>query len=198
VRTPPVSPRIAIGMYLQEWDGASPRVSVLEGSLRDARATMEHGTAPWLAALGYLVVLEQVGANLARPDTRFRFRTSKELRFRAGALEFAPNPKDERLASALYALRCGLAHESGLQARRLVFVLTRDGPLITYPRTPWDGSREALMTQPVMTVVNVRAVGRYVEAVVAEARNEFAQGRVELAPNVIAENLLVFGGFITG
>ena len=78
------SDRAALDDYLEVWDGESNDVSTLEAGLRDARYTMASGTSLWLATLGYLVVVEQLGRLVARPGTKYP-RAGSEQCFVAGA-----------------------------------------------------------------------------------------------------------------
>jgi hypothetical protein len=181
---------------LTEWDGHTPEVSTLEAALRDARVTMNQGEALWLATLGYLIVVEQLGRMVAKPSTRFRHRGGVELRFRAGALEFSANPDDSDLAGALFSLRCSLAHEYGLRnERRHVFILTRSNEFIRHASEPWDGTVEGAKRLDMNTVVNVRKVGSYVEGLVARVRTEHVNGNVVLAPGLNPNEAALFGGF---
>ena len=181
---------------LAEWDGQTSEKSTLEAALRDARATMNQGDALWLATLGYLIVVEQLGRMVAKPNTRFPRRDGVELRFGAGALEFSANPDDRDLAGALFSLRCSLAHEYGLRnERRHVFILTRGNEFIRHASIPWDGTVEGAKRLDMNTVINVREVGSYVEGLVARVRAEHANGNVVLAPGLNLNEAVLFGGF---
>jgi len=193
------NPNVVLDSYLAEWDGLSQEKSTLEAALRDARVTMKTGDALWLATLGYLIVLEQLGRMVARPNTRFPNRKGVETRFKAGVLEFADDPSDSDLSSALYSLRCSLAHEYGLRNReRHVFILTRSNAFIRPASVPWDGTVEGAGRLEMNTVVNVREVGNYVESVVTAVRSEHALGNVELAPGLDPAEAAIFGSFYAG
>jgi hypothetical protein len=192
----PPDAKAALDTFLAEWDGVSFPISTLEAGLRDARVTMAEGKALWLATLGYLVTLELLGAGVARRRTKFPDRAGSEKRFTAGAREFAAGRISPPTASALYSLRCSLAHEFGLRNQpRHVFLLAQDGPLAKHPRRPWDGTPSGAVKRSVQTRVNVRAVGALVEGVVEQARALHKVGQVELAPGRAAADLLAFGRF---
>jgi hypothetical protein len=186
-----------IARYLEVWDCVSARKSTLEAAIRDARETMEHGKALWLATLGYLAVLEQIGAKLARPNTCFPDRGDFGKRFVAGTIEFGPDPSDTDLGEALWSLRCALSHEYGLRSTRRqqrIFTLTQGSLLIVQPEETWDGSVEKASMIECQTVVSVREVGRYVENLVATVRSESKKSGVVLAPDAHLSNLDLFGG----
>jgi hypothetical protein len=184
-----------ITRYLEEWDGKSEWKSSLEAALRDARVTMEHGQALWLATLGYLSVVEQIGFRLARPSTQFPQRNGKGKRFRAGVLEFGPNPSDTKLADAMWSLRCALSHEYGLASeQKRIFMLTRTTTLIIHPTTQWDGSIEGAKSLDCQTIMSVTAIGKYVEELVSTVREEATTGGVISAPGSHWDELALFGG----
>lgn len=196
--------RVAISTYLEAWDGVSSGVGTLEAGLRDARVTMAHGNALWLATLGYLVVAEQVGKFVARPNTSFP-RGGSEACFLAGVREFAPRRVGPRAATGLYGLRCSLAHEYGTRNVPLsankearLFVLAQDGPLIKHARVKWDRTPTGARRATMRTRVNVRAVGDLVESIVDNLRREHAVGAVWIAPKRTAEELMLFARFRIG
>jgi hypothetical protein len=187
----------AVRAYLKEKD-QSGRDSILDSALRDARVTMKGREAMWLATLGYLVLLEQVGKNVARPGTKFKDRSNSTTRFRAGALEWSDDDTDTRLSDTLYALRCTLAHEYSLRGteKPYVFMYTRSGPIVRYAEEDWDGIVDGAKRFEMQTVVNVVAVGEYVEAVVASLRAAGQRGEVEMERHATVEDLLLFGSFV--
>jgi hypothetical protein len=190
-----LSEQEAIARYLEERDEDSAWTSGLELALRDARTAYEHDTAIWLATLGYLIAAEQIGTRLARPSTIFPDRSARNKCFRAGILEFGPNPTDANLGSALWSLRCSLAHEYGLVSeQKRIFMLRRTKELIVHPTVPWDGSVATAGDLDSQTIVNVREVVRYVEDLVATARSESKAGQVVLAPGVNQDEFEVYGG----
>lgn len=183
----------ALGQFLAEWDGQNPRKSTLEAGLRDARVTMEAGYALWLATLGYLVVVEHLATSIALKTTTFPQRSASEVCFKAGALDFSDGAIDEASAVAIYSLRCALGHQYGLRNRqRHIFTLQRAGTLVTLPADPWDGT--VVGAQRSQTIVNVLAVGRFVETLVRNARRDHAAGLVMLAPGKSPEDLNFWGG----
>jgi hypothetical protein len=112
--------------------------AILESARRDAAETMQHGQALWLGTLGYLIIVEVIGQNVARTATLLP-RNGSEACFIAGAQEFAARPMPPKDARALYGLRCSLAHEYGLRSTRSktrhLFALDQVGPLVKHPTT---------------------------------------------------------------
>jgi hypothetical protein len=190
----------ALDLFLAEWDGASSGLSTLEAGLRDARATMTQGTALLLATLGYLVTFELLGLAVARPRTRFPDRSHPTPRFVAGIREFTGRRVSTKMATTLYALRCTLAHEYGLQDQRKkqIFTLTQTGALVRHPRRPWDGTPAGTKLKTSRTWVNVRAVGDLAEDVVRIVRSSHREGKVVIAPGRTADEIRAFGHFFIG
>lgn len=186
----------ALDMFLAEWGPQRTHHSTLESGLRDARVTMDHGKALWLATLGYLVVFELLGRSVARPKTRYPHRSQANQRFEAGIREFSGRRVSDQIRAALWSLRCGLAHEVALRSQqRHVFQMRQDGPLVLHPRRPWDGTLADAARQSGKTQVNVRAVGDLAEDVVSKVRDLHQAGRLVLAPGRSADDLRTFGGF---
>lgn len=191
--------KAALDLFLAEWDGSSSGLSTLEAGLRDARATMDGGHALLLATLGYLVTFELLGLTVARPRTRFPDRKKPTPRFVAGIREFAGQRVSSKRAITLYALRCALAHEYGLQNQsKQIFTLAQTGPLVRYPRRPWDGTPAGAKLKTCRTWVNVRAVGDLAEDVVRSARSLHRAGKVVVAPGRTADDIRAFGHFVIG
>ncbi|MHB1712747.1 MAG: hypothetical protein ACYCV7_15345 [Acidimicrobiales bacterium] len=76
-------------------------------------------------------------------------------------------------------------------------MLTRTPTLIIYPSVPWDGSVEKAKGLGCQTIVSVRAVARYAEALVANVRGESDAGRVVPEPSAHLDELELFGGLGT-
>jgi hypothetical protein len=157
---------------------------------------MGHGQALWLATLGYLIVVEVIGQNVAKAHTTFRRKGSEEC-FMAGAQEFAARSVTAKDARALYGLRCSFAHEYGLRSAkssvRHQFALRRDGPLVEHPEIDWmqipdpcDASKKVWPTAKPenWTWINLLEVGVFVEELISNLRAEHAAGRVVLAQGV--------------
>jgi len=169
---------------------------ILESARRDAAETMAHGQALWLATLGYLIVVEVIGQNVAMEKTTFS-RTGSEACFMAGAQEFAARSITAKDARALYGLRCSLAHDYGLRSSRRsvrhLFALREAGPLVEHPVIDWttvqdplDASKNVWPTATSMnqTIINVREVGVFVEELVSNLRSQHVAGQVAIAPGV--------------
>jgi hypothetical protein len=73
---------------------------------------------------------------------------------------------------------------------------TRNGPIVRYAEEDWDGTVDGAKRFEMQTVVNVVAVGEYVEAVVASLRAAGQRGEVEMERHATVEDLLLFGSFV--
>ena len=152
----------------------------------------DHSTS-WLGAIGYLVLLDQLGETL-RPITESPDRYgSKYPTIRRCLERFVPELTEDATA-ALYGLRCALAHHFGLwnppkpnetpQPWHRIFTLVGDdaSELIRHPARQWDGS---LPTGPLnvrfTTVVNLRRLADLVEEVVERVRELGRAGQLEIA-----------------
>jgi hypothetical protein len=133
-------------------------------------------TGSWLGALGYMVMLDQVG-ECFRPASVAPLRNTPDF---IKALTYFTEKLPERERLALYALRCCFAHDYSLvnippeghknrQALLHHFRLYDDPaprPLVEFPAAPWDGdiTRRSISTA---THVNLRGFGDLAESVYA-------------------------------
>jgi hypothetical protein len=148
----------------------------------------ESRTDSWLGALGYLVMLDQVG-ECFRPATLPRQaphpgNVAKALTY------FAPRVSDGEIL-VVYALRCAFVHQYGLSnwgdiphAAGLThsFQLTASAtaPLIEFPKMPWTGDLRIAGLPTNQTIVNVRALGNLAESVVATVQETNRAGLLEI------------------
>lgn len=142
-------PRIRLSYHKHAHMGVPMKVrSSFEAAFTDA----ELCPGRWLAAIGQLGLLDQIGSALDRTDRSADGPTSVER-----SLElFSDLPAPDR--ATLYALRCALAHDfslvnkpdRGSPTRKALlthaFVLHADGeaPLVEYPAEPWRGDLEVV------------------------------------------------------
>jgi hypothetical protein len=154
---------------------------------RDGRGHVRRGSRSqsWLAATGYMVLLDQVG-------TSFRVAGATTDRFPHSigrAISHFSPLRNEAAIHALYALRCALAHDYSLFNRRTrpsheldhAFNFTADtvSPLVELPAVAWNRVyRDPPEEQT--TIVNLRKLGDLGESVVATLRNLHRRGRLEL------------------
>jgi hypothetical protein len=187
--TMPRDPAIAIEWYLHGYvkqDGWV-HASSFRALLRDARGATgrdrddgrvvegEHSPS-WLGALGYLVLLDQLGGALRTRDAE---ESPSENAFFTGLRVFAPEVTEED-RWALYALRCSLAHHYTLHnphgdpRLRHYFTLDpeRGAPLVSIPPPDqrWNG-RVDEGRQGEATVVGLRTLGDLLESIVARLEN---------------------------
>lgn len=146
-------PRIVMGYHEHAHLGVPMKVrSSFEAVSTDAASA--RGT--WLAALGDLVFLDQVGTALTRTDHEDISRKWKISSPERALERFSDLAERER--AALYALRNALGHDFSLVNRpdtshserreqlQHAFVLHHDAqrPLIEFPDTMWDGEPMAV------------------------------------------------------
>lgn len=148
----------------------------------------ESQAGSWLGALGYLVMLDQVG-QCFRPTPLPReaphpANVAKALTY------FAPKLGDDEIL-ALYALRCAFVHDYGLSSWSNIphaaglthrFQLTADAksPLIGLPPTPWNGDLTVASLRRSQTVVNLRALGDLAESIVANVQARQRAGLLDI------------------
>lgn len=147
------------------------------------RVTMQPATM-WLGAVGYLILLDQIGSALRRPS---RPSTGHPI-IRALAMFSDVLPNDRRV---LYALRCALAHDYSLvnvgSAGDHLFRLEWDEmlPLVRMPPSPWTGEYSELQgvpdRRPGDTMVNLLALTEVSESVVQTVFKAHAENDLVMA-----------------
>lgn len=201
--TQPTPDDSALSEYL---DPIAPRVSAFVTALRDARdATGRHlesgavreeeRTGNWLGAIGYLLLLDQIGTAV-EPAGAVMESGGAILR----ALKWWAPGVTEKGAKAIYALRCALAHDYGLFNKHTdpelqhEFRLHRGtGLLVQLPVRPWQGNY-SVMHDP--TTVSLRALGDRVEQVVSEVRAAHTRGDLSIARGLSPDDLLQRYSFV--
>jgi hypothetical protein len=150
----------------------------------------ELSASNWLGAMGYLVMLDQVG-ECFRPvpvprDPPHEGAIPRALTY------FQPALQDDEIL-AIYALRCAFTHDYGLvnvgrgraAARlhhRFELVAGRTTPLVQLPAVSWNGDLSgAVRRNP--TRVNLRRLGDLAEQVVGSLRRASADRRLVVALN---------------
>jgi hypothetical protein len=199
--TPEVRDAITRHLYDYEPVNGVKYVSSLIALLGDARAAAGRDSngrlhsgrrgESWLAAAGYLALLDQVGTSF----TLIGAATAKSKKSKQSfhhALRTFSLVRDEQTIEALYALRCALLHDYSLanvsqkkdpqKAAELThfFRLAADTatPLIQFPSTPWNGDY-ANITRENETWVNLQKLGDLAEDVVARLRSEHQAGNLD-------------------
>lgn len=192
--TPEVHDAITRHLYDREPVNGVKYSSSLIALLGDARAAAGRDSdgrlrpgrrgESWLAASGYLGLLDQVGTSFTLVGTA---ATKPAIHH---ALRTFSRVQDEPTIEALFALRCALVHDYSLAnvplngrnaaARTHFFRLTADAttPLIKLPSTRWDGNY-ASVTPENETLVNLQKVGDVAEGVVARLRTEHQSERLD-------------------
>jgi hypothetical protein len=157
--------------------------------VRTGRIVDEEKAHSWLGALGYLVMLDQVG-ECFRPERVPRTPPLNAAILHALAY-FAPTALSDAEVLAIYALRCAFVHDfalvnvgSGRQAARLhhrfVLVDDRGSSLVQLPESPWDGNLRGLMRSN-QTLINLRELGNVAEQVVESLQRASADRRLVVA-----------------
>ncbi len=192
----------ALDAYLKRFQEGDERVSFLEAVVRDARETFDAGNALWLAAIGYLITLEQVGHTVKPAGAPTEDRRGSRAAFVLAIRDFGDEAVDDEGAHALYDMRCALAHQYGLNNRPnnpknepRIFAYARSGPLLRLPPTPWDGTVAGARDLPMTTVVNMDALADFVERVVERVRAEHEAGGVELIDGLSADEVVAMLSF---
>jgi|APTNR8051073442_1049403.scaffolds.fasta_scaffold00090_13 hypothetical protein len=139
-------------------------------------------TVCWLGILGYMILLDQLGKCFrpkgAKPRSRNGFKSV--LRDFAGL-----NDAD---ITALWALRCTLAHDYSLVAEDaksgyLTYHFRLIGgnapPIVTHPKTPWHG-RLGVDYDDDATTINVELFANLVETIVQLIRERNEDGEIEI------------------
>jgi hypothetical protein len=203
----------AITMHLYERppvNGVQYKSSLI-ALLTDARGAAERdlGTgqvlagrpsSSWLAAAGYLILLDQIGTcfKLRGPNVRGDHPI-------LWALLYFSQVQDSPTLDALYALRNALAHDYALfnlntkhASRQHAFNYSVEPsvPLVQLPITPWTGVYDpsTLIPADQITTVNLRKVGDLTEEVVASLRANHAAGNLTIRPPLsVAEFHMRYG-----
>lgn len=144
----------------------------------------ERRTGSWLGAVGYLILLDQLG-KCFRPAGRGGTTESNAIEL---ALLNWATEVDEADRRVIYALRNALAHDYSLFNRRessspydFFFTLNRDPEnLVVRAERPWnrDYMNHDLRAT---TVVSLRALGDLVELIVSRIRDAALENRIEIA-----------------
>ncbi len=143
----------------------------------------EHCRTPWLSALCYMALLDQIGSCFKRkgvPDTFPRERNNgrtpdfKKTLYRFGVFEETNDDEKKEKIDALYALRCSFAHDFALANRYgntynywFGVSYSSEGPMIKLPEVPCDGRFEN-KSRNNTTYVNLQLFGDFVENICAQ------------------------------
>ena len=145
----------------------------------------------WLGALGYLVTLDQIGKCFRPKDLRRQPAHNAPLVKALTHFARDPTLSDNEIL-AIYALRCGFAHDYGLVSRSRVgrnayrlnhrFLLFSDAgsPLVELPDPLWDGEWSTSRFTS-RTKLNVRKLGDLVERIVADLLAAYKSQELVLA-----------------
>jgi hypothetical protein len=140
----------------------------------------------WLAATGYLVLLDQIGTCFETQGKQTIADNNAIIR----ALKYFSHVQDDPTLGALVALRNALTHDYGLynrddnesSLRHHAFNYGADDttPLVQLPERRWSGRWDATIPEEETTIVNLRKVGDLAEEVVAALRSNHEAGTLVL------------------
>jgi hypothetical protein len=193
-----ISEAEAITRYLRPFTPGDTVVSYLTAALRDAQTAFDTGAAFWLASIGYLIAVEQIGHTIRTGDSSdVSARRGSRVAFAAAMSDLGDPALEPEEIDALYDMRCALAHEFGLRNKPVnekwtprVFTFRQSGSLIVLPSAPWDRTLDSARRADMTTTVNVHRVRAYVEALVARARQLHVDQRLRLVQGVTAEEVV--------
>lgn len=146
--------------------------------------------ADWLGALGYLVLLEQIGRCFSIAGQP----RQKHEPVASALVNFGGVRRQE--ARALYALRCALAHDFGLQNRnekkrdlqhQFRLIAVPGGPLVRLPAEIWSGNRS---DRTHVTDVNLYELAEVSERVAKDVIDKGRNGCLELILDGGSDELL--------
>jgi hypothetical protein len=129
----------------------------------------------WLAATGYLVLLDQIGTCFETQGKQTIADNNSIIR----ALKYFSHVQDDPTLGALVALRNALTHDYGLYNRDDRYPLRHHAfnygadettPLIQLPKKRWSGRWDTNIPEEETTIVNLRKVGDLAEEVVDTLR----------------------------
>jgi hypothetical protein len=144
----------------------------------------------WLAALGYLALIEQVGSCYNRPEGN-----ESDPRDLVRAIRQFSKVSEADSLEVLYGLRCSLSHNYAIvrnDARypkqpKYAFIVhpiptsgTGRVPLIKYPATPWDGDYSKLANPDFRTMVSIAGIGDLFEEIFASVKDLHTKGGLRL------------------
>ncbi len=138
-----------------------------EKSIRQRGSTPAGSCGSWLGALGYIVLLDQIGHSLGAAPS-----ASPQGDLRDALQDFTQLPTRE--IHALWALRCAFAHDYSLfninvkypeLTHHFLLGATLTEPAITLSAIPWDGKLDH-RTSDNQTMIDLWSVGNLVESVV--------------------------------
>jgi hypothetical protein len=163
----------------------------------------EPRTGHWLGAVGYLILLDQIGKCFAPAGITASHGSEQPSILRCLG-KWAPHIRHDE-ACAIYALRNALAHDYSLFNKNAnnpefqhLFTLDRStGSVVRLPRRPWPGDY-AHPPEDCRTAVSLRELGSSVEAIVAAVRGSLPDGLDVLLAGGTDELLRRYGLLMPG
>jgi hypothetical protein len=186
--TPDENAAIKAHLYMSSPSNGVQYQSSFIAVLNDARGAAERDgngvvlpgrrSVSWLAATGYLVLLDQIGKCFEPLDAQVIADNNPIIH----ALMHFSHIQDEKTLGALVALRNALTHDYGLfnpdhkcPLRHHAFNYGADEttPLVQLPARRWSGRWDMNIPEEESTIVNLRKVGDLAEEVVTALRSNY-------------------------
>ncbi|MEA3476079.1 MAG: hypothetical protein U9R23_06555 [Candidatus Cloacimonadota bacterium] len=148
----------------------------------------------WLGAIGYMSLLDMIGACFKPQDTT----TIDENRDFVRALKYFSEDLTEDEMLALYALRCALTHDFSLcnynpnnPKLSHIFILRigNNDKVVKLPTTSWDGSYDN-RTEDNQTIIDIEIFGDIVEAICKKIASLAKQNKLEIILTGGADELI--------
>ena len=181
-----MSEKNAIAMHLSD-SPPSGGIKIFSGfskALKEARGVSgrnpetgekipDRSHASWLAAIGYMALLDQVGSCFKPKSSPGESGNSISR-----ALKYFSTLSQEKI-EALYALRCAFAHDYSLYninqrnpslTHCFKVFGNNSSPIVSLPGTPWNGDYQNKNSNN-QTLVNLEAFGDLVESVCSNLFN---------------------------
>lgn len=164
----------------------------------------EPGTGCWLGAVGYLLLLDQIGTAVRpRPGTNVPEPLPQVPSIMKALEWFAPG-ETLKGRKVIYALRNALAHDYSLFNRHTTdpdlqheFALHRGlDRFIQLPAQPWNGSYTTLPRDP--TSVSLRKLGDTVEYACHNVHDAYTQRTLTIGSGLSPEDLAQRYTFVVG
>lgn len=130
----------------------------------------------WLGAIGYLIILDQIGSCFKNICTENKGKKENSIEFAVKSFAFEFMDNDSKKLHALIGLRNAFAHDFNLlnvnqkyisQQHRYTVYWNDSNTIVTLPENRWDGivSEKNFNRLDDITLVNLFALGNMVESI---------------------------------
>ena len=174
--TSPVDDEVAGLRYISGFVAALGDGGAATGRDENGMVVDDDKTGHWLGAVGWMVLLDQIGTCFRPQPTAGAVRMASGRRSLLDALRWWYSELPEPEAKALYALRCAFAHDYSLWNQHAdpqlqhCFVVTRDPvQLVKLATVQWNPPDPPTPTN--QTIVSLRRLGDVCEEIVSRVRS---------------------------